>query len=207
MPDGDIVHSQLRLLYQKPYKWLCERKATSDECAQVAIAAVKKDIIEKGNLPVILAQNMQEILVHARSENGSVDYAALSLEFDRLAQQTNGQPYLKELTLRAGKSVLHELRYGQTLDINKASAVILKRYMSGVYESEFKERVPLTLEHHAGIEQVTLNQRIKDIEPAIFAATDQWANQANANSGVEKLRLPRRPQVNEIDLDEDLLAG
>jgi len=24
VPDGDIVHSKLRRLYQKPYKWLCE---------------------------------------------------------------------------------------------------------------------------------------------------------------------------------------
>lgn len=211
MPDGDIVHNKLRRLYQKPYKWLCEGKATTDECAQVAMEALKKDLIKKGNLPVILAQSMAASLVQAIStggENGSVNWAALNVEFDRLIQQTDGRPDLKELTFRAGKSVLHDLRYGQEVDIENASALILKRYMNEVYESEFKERVPLASEHHSGTDEVTLNQRVKDIEPALFVAIHQWANKADANGNIEKLRLPRRRhQLNEIDLNENLLAG
>lgn len=44
MADGDIVHGRLRKLYQKPYKWLCGGKATSNECARVVLEKLKQDI-------------------------------------------------------------------------------------------------------------------------------------------------------------------
>lgn len=58
MPDGDIVHSRLRRLYQKPYKWLCEGTATSDECARAVLEKLKQDIQAKGDLSIVLAQAM-----------------------------------------------------------------------------------------------------------------------------------------------------
>lgn len=58
MPDGDIVHSRLRRLYQKPYKWLCEGTATSDACARVVLEKLKQDIQAKGDLPIALSQAM-----------------------------------------------------------------------------------------------------------------------------------------------------
>lgn len=209
MPDGDIIHNQLGRFYQKLYRWLCEGKATTDECARVVMEALREDLKKKGNLPVMLAQPMAEIIqaASAASENGSVDLSALSLEFDKLIQQTDGSPHLKELTLRAGKSFLHDFRYEQEVDIDKASAVIVERYMSEVYESEFNERIPLTSEHHAGIDEVTLNQRVKDIDSGFFTVIHQWAKKADADRSMEKLRLPRRSQVHEIDLEEDLLCA
>lgn len=210
MPDGDIVHSRLRRLYQKPYKWLCEGKATSDECARVVLEKLKQDIKNKGDLPVILTQSMANSLVQAVSavnELGARDYAALSVEFDRLVQQSDGRPDLKELALRAGKSVLRDLRYGQEIDVGNASGVILERYMNEVYESEFKERVPLTSEHYAGVDQATLSERIQKIEPNIKAGISKFAKDAAKKQSVAKLSLPRRSSRKAIDLDEDLLAG
>ena len=49
MADGDIIHSRLGGIYQKPYKLLCEGKATIDECAHVLIQAFNKDIVKKGD--------------------------------------------------------------------------------------------------------------------------------------------------------------
>lgn len=57
----------------------------------------KQDIKDKGNLPVILTQSMADRLVQATSTNdelGSEDWAALSMEFDRLVQQSNGRQNL-----------------------------------------------------------------------------------------------------------------
>jgi hypothetical protein len=210
MPDGDIVHNRLRPLYQKPYKWLCEGKATSEECAISALKVLKKDLDRKGNLPVILAQSMAESLVQAIStvgENGSVNWATLSIEFDKLTQQIDGPPALKELTLRSGKSVLNDLRYGREVDVGNASEIILERYMSEVYESEFKERIPLTSEHYAGIDQAALSERIEKIQPNINAAISKWAKDAIKHQSVGKLSLPRRSSHKAIDLNEDLLGG
>lgn len=210
MTDGDIVHDRLRRLYQKPYKWLCEGKATSNECARVLLEKLKQDIKDKGDLPVILTQSMADRLVQATSTNdelGSEDWAALSMKFDRLVQQSNGRPDLKELALRAGKSVLHDLRYGQEVDVGNASVIILERYMNEVYESEFKERVPLTPKHYAGVDQATLSKRIKGIQPNIKIGINKFAKDAINKQSVAKLSLPRRSLRRAIDLDENLLKG
>ena len=210
MPDGDIVHNKLRRLYQKPYKWLCEGRATSDECAWVMLEKLKKDIKEKGDLPVILAQSMADRLVqaiNAVNELAAGDCAALSMEFDRLVQQADGRSDLKELVLRSGRSVLHNLRYGQEVDVSNASVVILERYMNEVYESEFKERVPLTPRHYSGVDQVTLSKRIEEIQPNIKAGIFKFSKDAINKKSVAKLSLPRRSSRKEIDLEEDLLAG
>ena len=209
MPDGDIVHSRLARLYQKPYQWLCEGKADRDECARVAIAALKRDLMTKGDLPIMLAKHMDESLeqaINEASENGSVDWAALNMEFDRLEQQARGSHYLKTLVLNAGKSFINDLRYKRVVDTGSASEAILKHYMYKVYESEFKRRIPLTLEHHAGIDEVTLNRRIEEIQADILAAISKWAKQATEDQSVANLRLPRRPSLKPVDLDEDLLC-
>jgi len=206
MPDGDIVHKGLRGLYQKPYKWLCEGKATSDECARVVLEKLKQDIKGKGDLPVLLTQSMAERLTQATtgSELEAGDWATLSMEFDRLVQQSDGRPDLKELALRAGKRVLHDLRYGQEIDVDNASIIMLQRYMNEVYESEFKERVPLTSEHYAGIDQATLLMRIEEIQPNIEVGISKFARDAINKQSVTKLSLPRRSSQRTIDLDEDI---
>lgn len=210
MPDGDIVHNRLRRLYQKPYRWICEGKATSDECAQVVMESLKKDLIQKGDLPISLCQSMADNLVQAISsvdELRAEDYTALSIGFDRLIQKVDGRPDLKELALRAAKNVLNDLRHGREVDVAHVSVTILERCMHEVYESEFKERIPLTSEHYAGVDYATLSKRIEEIQPNINAGIYKFANDAIKSQSVAKLSLPRRSLRKAIDLDEDLLAG
>lgn len=211
MPDGDIVHSRLARLYQKPYQSLCEGKADSHECAGYALKALKRDLMIKGDLPAKLAKCMGESLertINDAGENGSVDWAALNLEFDRLAQRAKGSHYLKELTLHAGKSVLRDLRYGREIDADNASEAILERYIDQVYKSGFKERIPLTSEHYAGIDKVTLAGRIEEIQPDINATISTWAKRANADESVANLKLPPRRKVNKAENREgDLLSA
>lgn len=208
MPDGDIVHTKLSGLYQKPYKVLCEGKRDRDECAWVVKDAMRQDIKKKGAAPVVLAKRMGESLrqgIGDAGENGSVDWAARSLELNRLAQQANCPHRVKEIVLRAGKGVLHELRYGRRVDTSSLSETCVERYMQEVYRSNFEERIPLTSKHHAGVDNATVTERVEALRPDIFAAINTWAKRANAEEDVAKLRRPRRQKVNEIDLDEDLL--
>jgi hypothetical protein len=210
MPDGDIVHRRLRRLYQKPYKWLCEGTATSDECARALLEKLKQDIKAKGDLPVALSQAMADSVAQIISnpeEASESDFAKLSMEFDALTQRADGRPDLKELTLRAGKGFLNDLRNGLEVDVNHVSEAILGRYIHEVYESEFKERIPLTSEHHAGITHGTLERRIEAMQPSIDSGIQKFAQNAIRNQSVAKLSLPRRPSRKAIDLNEDLLAG
>jgi hypothetical protein len=194
-----------------PYQSFCEGKADRNECARVAKEALKRDIMKKGDLPPMLAKRMGESLERAINDAGesdSVNWVALSVEFDRLAQRANGSHYLKELTLHASKSVLRDLRYGREIDADSASEAILKRYMYQVYKSGFKERIPLTSEHYAGIDEVTLVGRIEEIQSDINAAISTWAKKANADESVANLKKPPRRKVNKAeDREEDLLSA
>jgi hypothetical protein len=210
MPDGDIVHSRLRRLYQKPYKWLCEGKATSDECARVVLEKLKQDIKAKGNLPIVLSQAMAASvaqIISSPEEARESDFAKLSMEFDVLTQGADGNPDLTALTLRAGKSLLNDLRNGREVDINHVSEAILRRYMHEVYESEFKECIPLTSEHYAGVTQGILEKRIEAMQPRIDFGIQKFAQIAIKNQSIAKLSMPRRSSRKAINLDEDLLAG
>jgi hypothetical protein len=210
MPDGDIVHSRLRRLYQKPYKWLCEGTATGEECARVLLDQLKKDIQAKGNLPVALSQAMADKVVSVLSNpNVAIegDFARLSREFEALTYESDGRPDLKELTLRAGKSFLNDLRNGREVDIANISESILGRYMHEVYESEFKERIPLTSEHHARVTQRILEMRIEEIQSSIDSGIQKFAQSGIKHESLAKLALPRRSSRPAIDLDEDLLVG
>ena len=210
MPDGDIVHSGLRRLYQKPYKWLCEGVADSDECARVLLEKLKRDIKGKGDLPILLAQEMADRILQVMSSADShreSDFANLSIEFENLVQHTNGQHRLKELILRAGKSVLNDLRNKRAVNISHISEVISRRYMHEVYESEFQERIPLTLKHYANVTKETLEQRIQAMQPNINAGIHKFAQDAIKDQSVDKISLPRRSSRKAIDLEENLLAS
>jgi hypothetical protein len=204
--DGDIFRNGLGY-YKNLYDWLCEGKASLDECAQMAIKALKKDLKRKGNLPIILARQMGEKLSQVLSmagENNSVDWGIANREIEKILQ-VDGRHDIKELILCAGKSFLHELRYGGDLELNASSIseAILGQYMTTVFESGFHGCIPLTDEHHAGMNDRTLKQQIQEIQPAVVSAIGNWANKANIDGSIAKLRLPRR-HVNPVDMDEDL---
>lgn len=66
MPDGDIVHNRLRRVYQKPYIWLCEGKATSDECARAEWNTVGSRISADFSNQISNGQTLAEYLVTAQ---------------------------------------------------------------------------------------------------------------------------------------------
>lgn len=208
MPDGDIVHSQLSGLYQKPYKVLCEGKRDRGECTWVVMNAVMRDIKKKGAAPVVLAKRMGERLrqvIGDAGENGSVDWAARSIDLNKLARQSKCPHYVKEIVLRAGKRILHELRYGGRVKSSSLPETFVEQYFQEVYKSNFEERIPLTLNHHTGVDKVIVTERIKALRTDVSPMFCEWAKRANADEDVANLRRPRRQKVNEVDLNEDLL--
>ncbi len=203
MADGDIVHNRLRRLYHKPYKWLCEGKATSDECTRSLIKSLQQDIKKKGDIPVMLAKSMSENLIQAINNAGGiifVDWATSRQEFNRLVEQVDAPHRLKELVLRAGRSILHDLEHGREIAFECPSEEILCRYMTEVYETGFKECIPLEADE-------AILERLGQIEPTILNAIHQWAKKADKDESVRKLQLRSLPKVKRAgNFEDDLLA-
>jgi hypothetical protein len=104
MADGDIFRSGLGF-YKKLYECLCEGKASLDECARMAIKALKKDLKRKGNLPIILARQMGEKLsqvLNIAGENNSVDWGSASREIEKILQ-VDGMHDVKRLFEKGGE--------------------------------------------------------------------------------------------------------
>ncbi|ALF52912.1 hypothetical protein ACX27_08635 [Nostoc piscinale CENA21] len=208
MPDGDVLHSGLSGMYQKPYRILCEGKFEVNECARIITGALLKDIKKKGADPIVLAKQMGELLsqeIKDFSNHKFVNWADLSRKLDKLAQQTNIPNRTKSLVLDAGKHILHDLRYGQRVDSTNIPELVIERYMQKMYVSNFEERIPLTPNHHANVDQVILTKRINSLQPDIFSQFSQWAKKANLDEDVANLKRTRRSQIKEIDLEENLL--
>ena len=208
MADGDIFR-KLKRVYIKSYKGLCDGKATIAECARSIMKALRLDIKIKGDLPIILALKMGGMLTQILDEvnvNTSVNWGSVNKEIEKIVQQVDGLHHVKELILRAGKQFIQEIRHGYREEINMSSAseVILGNYMNEVYESGFKGCILLIDNHHAGIDGVTLERKIKEIQPEVTSAISNWAKKAITDKNLEKLRLPPRRQVTTIDMDGDL---
>ena len=76
--------------------------------------------------------------------------------------------------------------------------------MNGVYESGFKDCIPLIDKHHMGVDSVTLEGRMKELHPDVISIISAWAKKAVGDKSFAKLRRPTRRQINTIDMDENL---
>ena len=209
MPDGDLVHSQLSRIYQKPYQMLCEGKLDRQECAWFVMKAFLQDIKNNyGVLSVKLAKHMGEILDKASENtraNSSVDWMAWNLKLERVARQATVPHYVKELILRASKGILHEIRYNRTVDASNLSEAVVERSFQEEYKAKFEQRIPLSSNHHADVDNATVTERVEAIRPDILPEIRKWAKKAVADEDVKNLRRSSRKKVKKIDLDEDLL--
>lgn len=209
MPDGDLVHSQLSRIYQKPYQMLCEGKLDRKECAWFVMKAFLQDIKNNyGVLSVKLAKHMGEILDKASENTGahsSVDWMDWNLKLERIARQATVPHYVKELILRASKGILHEIRYNLKVGASNLSEAVVERSFQEVYKAKFEQRIPLTSNHHADVDNATVTELVEAIRPDMLAEISKWAKKATADEDVKNLRRSPRKKVKEIDLDENLL--
>ena len=208
MPDGDIIHNRLLGIYQKPYQILCEGKLERNECFWILMGAVLKDIKFRRADAIALCNQMGEYIAQViRNSAGNLFtcWADLRKKLDQLAQQANISNRTKSLVLDSAKDILHDLRYGQKIDLNKIQALVTERYMQKVYISNFKERIPLTVVHYANVDGVILAERIDALGSDINTQLSKWARKASLDEDVAKLKRTRRSKVKEIDLEEDLL--
>ena len=112
----------------------------------------------------------------------------------------------KELISRASKTVLNELRHGVEMEASNVQLEIFKQYIREKYEADFKERIPLSREHHNGVSHGELMRRLEALEPYLDLGFHQFSQTAIKDQNLDNLRLPRQVR-REINLNEDLLVG
>jgi hypothetical protein len=209
MPDGDRVHSHLGGFYQKPYKWLCEGVARPEECALIILDGLRKDLKQIAKVPLLLSRNISDLLsqkIGPLEFSNDLAAARFSRQIDELIRQVEGPSREKELLGRASKTVLNDLRYGREMDASNVQLAIFNQYIREKYEAEFKDRIPLSNDHHHGVSYSELMRRLEALEPYLNFGIHQFAQTAIKNQNLDNLRLPRQVR-REINLDEDLLAG
>ncbi|MHC5597312.1 MAG: hypothetical protein ACYTXC_15445 [Nostoc sp.] len=209
MPDGDKYHSKLSWRYQESYRDLCERKCDRSEIVWSLKKALLSDIKKSyGVQPVKHAKRLGEMLqgaIENTANNSSVDWTTLSKEIDRQVRQAELKDYEKGLLLRAGKGILNQFRYNRRIDTSNLPEVVVGQLFQEIYKSNFEERIPLTSNHYAGLDRITVMECVEAINPEISAEISKWAKKATVDEDVKKLRRSPRQKVKEIDLEENLL--
>lgn len=209
MPDGDKYHSKLSWRYQESYRELCERKCDRSEIVWTLKKALLSDIKKSyGVQPVKHAKRLGEMLqgvIENTGNNSSMDWATLSKEIDRQVRQAELKYYEKGLLLRAGKGILNQFRYNRRIDTSNLPEVVVGQLFLEIYKSNFEERIPLTSDHYAGLDRITVMECVEAINPEISAQISKWAKKATLDEDVKKLQRSRRQKVKEIDLEENLL--
>jgi hypothetical protein len=209
MPDGDRVHSHLGGFYQKPYKMLCEGVASPEECVRFILDGLRRDLKQIAKAPLLLSRNISDLLsqkIVPLEFSNDLAAARISRQIDELIRQVDGPCREKELISRASKTLLNDLRYGRDMDASNVQLAIFNQYIREKYEAEFKERIPLSNDHHHGVSHSELMRRLEELEPYLDLGFHQFAQTAIKDQNLDNLRLPRQNR-REINLNEDLLAG
>ena len=209
MPDGDMVHSHLGRFYQKTYKILCEGVAATEDCARDLLSRLRRDLKQTAKWPLHLSRKISDLLSQKIGplEFANNDEAARSgRQIDELIRQVDCPYHEKELIARASKTVLNDLRHGREMNASNVQLGIFYQYIREKYEADFKERIPLSNDHHNGVCHSELMRRLGALEPYLDFGFHKFAQTAIKDQNLDNLRLPRQVR-REINLDEDLLAG
>jgi len=163
--------------------------------------ALLKHIRRIGDVPVIFAKRSGEYLAK-ELEKKERNWHNLSQGLDNLKNQyLAATPHCNlELAFRAEKRVLHEFRYGDRTETNNLPEILVGQYMKELLASRFFAKIDLDSNHHNGINSEVLIGEIYDV------VDTKWAKKATEYEGVSKLRMPKRQNIQPLDMDEDLLA-
>ena len=210
MADGDKGHINLTRRYQKPYQQLCEGLSGDKELAHEVLRPLKRDLRDYGNEPLQLIQQVATELDQIPAEpllKQSVDWGGKSQRIDRRAQQIDGHLKAIDLALQACQRQLQELRSSicpHDLTKDDLTKEMYKKYISAVYKANFEERVPLA-QHYNGVDQVTVDTRLKGMRIHVDQGIESFAAQMIRNGSVKHLRRPPMTRPS-IGIHDDLLS-
>lgn len=204
MPDGDIIHGRLPRLYQRPYRFLCEGKATDAECSKALQRALKRDLQKAGDDVARAALVVGDAIERARSGPDGFDAASANAAVDAALRVVPCPSAHREGLRDAARDAVQALRYGDDGGAGDLGAEVYRRFAVRRAESQFEARVPLTDGHHNGADPVEIEGRVRAMAPDVGRAASAFARKVASGGSVSDFRLPpqrRRP----VSLEENLL--
>jgi hypothetical protein len=205
MPDGDKIHPVIRGYFRRPYRHLCEGKATDAECSVVLQDAMKRDLQRVGDAAAAAALAAGDAVAREASSAGGFDPARANAAVDGALREVRCSSRYAEQVRRAARDLVQDLRYGNRGEIGDAGADVFRRFALARVEAQFTARVPQTPAHHNGASPVELDHRIHAIQAGVEHAASLFARQVRRTGSVGALRRPARPRPRPVSLSENLL--
>ncbi|WP_300506157.1 hypothetical protein [Crocosphaera sp.] len=191
MSDGDIIHKNLRW-YANVYKYICEGKASPQECIWELMKALLKDVRYRGDEPIKIFQLMaQEIENRDLSFENLRNFDDVNKKLEKVLKQSNLSHYNQEHCRKAIRQLLHQLKY-KSFPINNIKEAITAAYLEQLLESNFKGRIPCGDEHYAGIDDLSFQQKLQKIIQPVKDEIPKFAQKANEKETFLKLRRPSK---------------
>lgn len=198
MPDGDSIHPTLNRQFQIVYGQICEGHWESSILSYRLLRSLKRQIQHYGNAPILLGNNIVQILEDANSSvkmSSGFSFANYSRQIMELSNNLtlNGSPRGRDLMVEAAKKTLVEIQHKKT--IVDVEITLLGNYIDVVYQKDFEERVLQTPAHHKDAHPSIVNDTLEDIRPHVSRGRDEFVNQLVKNKDVRRLR--RRQSLKE----------
>jgi len=195
MPDGDIIHPNLKRRFLNVYGQICEGHWDSSIIGYRMLHPLKGQIQQYGNAPILMGQRIAPILENANSivENGRhFSFADVSDQIMELSKtpDLNCSPRGRDLMVEAAKKTLVEIQLGGAID--NVEFALYKNYVDTVYMKDCEERFQETPKHHRDASLADVSNVVNKIRPYVERGQNEFANQLSKYKDVSKLRRPRR---------------
>ena len=212
MPDADKIGKFSRR-WSKMYTKLCEGHFDNESLANDAIVSLRKDIEDYENHPIRFlmeaSDHLEGILnnplflpVH---DWGDEDRFIRGLKFSYMQNYRPNQRAL-DLAVLAYKDVVHELRNGGDISGN-LDDVFIQGYIRNIYDSNFADLVPLTLQSQMNVDWAEANNRLNGMDVFINEHIDNLSSQIIKRKSVKRLKLPSRSFFQKIiSLTDDVFS-
>jgi hypothetical protein len=203
MPDADQIGKFSRR-WSKMYTKLCEGYFDSESLANDAIVSLRKDIEAYENHPIRLLMDASHHLEGVLNNPlflpvhdwGDEDRFIRDLKFSYMQRYRLNQRGL-DLAVKAYKKVVHALRNGGDISGNLAD-VVIGGYIRNIYESNFAELVPVTLQGQRNVDSVEVSNRLNGMDFFINEHIHNLSEQIVKRKSVKHLRLPSRSFIQKI---------
>lgn len=190
MPDGDIVHDRLELLYQRPYKQMCEGQFGNGELAKGLVLSVWKEIRKEGDklFPLFQETAQQCCRIQDKLLFEDIGWQQQFESIEELSRHISASKRMKTLAVNACKEQVRELSNGISSPNYRIS--ILRKYMWNVCKASFIERLPLAPAFYKEVSLGYIMERLEMMRPFMDSRIYQYAELIDRYGTV---RIPRQP--------------
>jgi hypothetical protein len=110
------------------------------------------------------------------------------------------------IAISAYKALVHKFRNGENINGNLEEALI-RGYVRGIYDSNFGDLIPHTLENHLDVDYEVISQKLDEISIFVDENIDFFVSQIARQGNVKRLRISSRSAPRKIiSIQDDVFS-